>query len=195
MVTVTGLVFSLTIVSLQLASSQFGPRLLRTFMSSLGNQIVLGTFTSTFIYCLVVIGTVRDQGFVPQFRPATGILLGIIDIAVLIYFIHHVATSIRIENLIATVNADLREVIDATFPSEIGESPAERTQYRRGPPLPRRELYACLRHGSRLYPAHRQRHADVGDTRARSGGARSTKPRRFCRRGRSAVLHLARRER
>ena len=127
MVTVTGLVFSLTIVSLQLASSQFGPRLLRTFMSSLGNQIVLGTFTSTFIYCLVVIGTVRDQGFVPQLSIATGILLGIIDIAVLIYFIHHVATSIRIENLIAAVNGDLRAVIDERFPSEIGESPADRT--------------------------------------------------------------------
>ncbi len=128
MVTVTGLVFSLTIVSLQLASSQFGPRLLRTFMSSLGNQIVLGTFTSTFIYCLIVIGTIRDQGFVPQLSIGTGILLGIIDIAVLIFFIHHVASSIRIENLIAAVNADLREVIDERFPSEMGEGPVERAR-------------------------------------------------------------------
>ena len=129
MVTVTGVVFSLTIVSLQLASSQFGPRLLRAFMSSLGNQIVLGTFTSTFLYCLVVIGTVRaGMGFVPQLSTATGILLGVVDIAVLIYFIHHVATSIRIESLIATINEDLREVIDAMFPSEIGESPSDRLQ-------------------------------------------------------------------
>jgi uncharacterized membrane protein len=127
MVTVTALVFSLTIVSLQLASSQFGPRLLRTFMKSLGNQVVLGTFTSTFVYCLVVIGTVRDDGFVPQLSTATGILLGIVAIAVLIYFIHHVATSIRIENLIAEVTADLRAVIDERFPSEIGESRANRT--------------------------------------------------------------------
>ena len=86
MVTVTGVVFSLTIVSLQLASSQFGPRLLRAFMSSLGNQIVLGTFTSTFLYCLIVIGTVRgSMGFVPQLSTVTGILLGVIDIAVLIF--------------------------------------------------------------------------------------------------------------
>ena len=129
MVTVTGVVFSLTIVSLQLASSQFGPRLLRAFMSSLGNQIVLGTFTSTFLYCLVVIGTVRDSmRFVPQLSTVTGILLGVTDIAVLIYFIHHVATSIRIESLIATINDDLREVIDAMFPCEIGESPSDRLQ-------------------------------------------------------------------
>lgn len=126
MVTVTALVFSLTIVSLQLASSQFGPRLLRTFMKSLGNQIVLGTFTSTFIYCLIVVGTVRDNGFVPQVSTATGILLGIIDTGVLIYFIHHVATSIRIQNLIAEVSDDLRAVIDESFPSDIGEGAADR---------------------------------------------------------------------
>ncbi|MBK8174649.1 MAG: DUF2254 domain-containing protein [Rhodospirillales bacterium] len=127
MVTVAGVVFSLTIVSLQLASSQFGPRLLRTFMNSLGNQIVLGTFTATFLYCLILIGTVRDRiDFVPQLSVVTGILLGVIDVAVLIFFIHHVATSIRIESLIATVTTDLRTVIDRIFPVEIGEEPPDR---------------------------------------------------------------------
>lgn len=122
MITVTGVVFSLTIVSLQLASSQFGPRLLRAFMSSLGNQIVLGTFTATFIYSLIVVGTVRDSDFfVPQLSTLVGIFLGIIGIAVLIYFIHHVATSIRIENLIETVAGELRKVSDDMFPLEIGE--------------------------------------------------------------------------
>jgi uncharacterized membrane protein len=122
MVTITALVFSLTIVSLQLASSQFGPRLLRAFMSSLGNQIVLGTFTSTFIYCLIVVGTVRDSiGFIPQLATAFGILLGIISIGILIYFIHHVASSIRIETLIGRLCQDLREVIDEMYPSKIGE--------------------------------------------------------------------------
>ena len=102
MLTVTGIVFSLTIVSLQLASSQFGPRLLRTFMTSRANQLVLGTFTATFIYCLIVDGTVRGNiGFVPQLSTAGGILLGVVDIGVLIYFIHHVATSIRVESVIA----------------------------------------------------------------------------------------------
>lgn len=126
MVTVTGLVFSLTIVSLQLASSQFGPRLLRAFMGSLGNQIVLGTFTSTFIYCLIVVGTVRESlGFVPQLATTVGILLAILDIAVLIYFIHHVANSIRIETLIGRVCVNLREAIERVFPSEIGE-PAQK---------------------------------------------------------------------
>lgn len=126
MLTVTGIVFSLTIVSLQLASSQFGPRLLRTFMTSRANQLVLGTFTATFIYCLIVNGTVRGHlDFVPQLATAGGILLGIIDIAVLIFFIHHVATSIRVESVIANITEDLHDVIEKLFPSQIGEPSAD----------------------------------------------------------------------
>jgi uncharacterized membrane protein len=59
MVTVAGIVFSMTIVALQLASSQFGPRLLRNFMIDRGNQIVFGTFTGAFVYCLIILATVR----------------------------------------------------------------------------------------------------------------------------------------
>ncbi|QLH38858.1 MAG: DUF2254 domain-containing protein [Defluviicoccus sp.] len=129
MLTVTGVVFSLTIVALQLASSQFGPRLLRTFMTSRGTQVVLGTFLSSFIFCLLVIGSVRsDLGFVPQLSTAAGIMLGVLNIAVLIYFIHHLATSIRIESLLATVSGELREVIDKLFPSQMGEEPPQRAK-------------------------------------------------------------------
>ena len=59
MITVAGLTFSITMLTLQLASSQFGPRLLRNFMRDRGNQLVLGTFISTFVYCLLVLRTVK----------------------------------------------------------------------------------------------------------------------------------------
>ncbi|HUE89746.1 MAG TPA: DUF2254 family protein, partial [Vicinamibacterales bacterium] len=59
MITVAGVSFSITIVALTLASQQFGPRLLRNFLRDVGNQIVLGTFVSIFIYCLLVLRTVR----------------------------------------------------------------------------------------------------------------------------------------
>lgn len=68
MITVAGLTFSITMLTLQLASSQFGPRLLRNFMRDRGNQVVLGTFIATFAYCLLVLRTVRgtnDSFFVP----------------------------------------------------------------------------------------------------------------------------------
>lgn len=54
MITVAGTVFSLTLVALSLASTQLGPGLLRNFMRDTANQVVLGTFLATFLYCLLV---------------------------------------------------------------------------------------------------------------------------------------------
>jgi uncharacterized membrane protein len=62
MITVAGVVFSITIVVLSLASSQFGPRLIRNFMNVRANQMVLGTFVSTFIYGVLVLRTVKCHG-------------------------------------------------------------------------------------------------------------------------------------
>jgi uncharacterized membrane protein len=80
MITVAGTAFSIVIVALQLASSQFGPRMLRNFMQDTGNQVVLGTFIGTFIYCLLVLRTVRGDNynvFVPQISVTVGIMLAI----------------------------------------------------------------------------------------------------------------------
>ncbi len=104
MITVASLIFSITMLSLQLASSQFGPRVLENFMRDRSNQIVLGTFVSTFLYCLVVLRAVRgteDSIFVPHLTVAFTVVLAAVGVAVLIYFIHHIATSIRIETLLA----------------------------------------------------------------------------------------------
>jgi len=58
MMTVAGLAFSITVVALQLASTQFGPRLLRNFMADRSNQAVLGTFIATYLYCILVLRTI-----------------------------------------------------------------------------------------------------------------------------------------
>jgi uncharacterized membrane protein len=128
MITVAGVVFSITIVALQLASSQFGPRLLRNFMSDLGNQFVLGTFTAAFVYCLLVLATVRTAthdhaGFVPVAATAIGLLLGVVSIAVLIFFIHHTAGQIRIENVAARLAGEIDHALEELFPHELGEEP------------------------------------------------------------------------
>jgi uncharacterized membrane protein len=85
MVSVAATAFSITIVALQLAASNFAPRLLRNFMKDTGNQIVLGTFIGTFIYCLLVLRTIRTEGdgysqFVPQLSVTVGTILAIISI-------------------------------------------------------------------------------------------------------------------
>ncbi|MEJ2231445.1 MAG: DUF2254 domain-containing protein [Nitrospirales bacterium] len=118
-ITVAGVAFSITIVALTLASSHFGPRLLKNFMRDAGNQIVLGTFIATFIYSLFVLGSIR-QDFVPQFSILLGILFTLASMGVFIYFIHHVSVSIHAENVIAGVGRDLEQSINRLFPEKMG---------------------------------------------------------------------------
>lgn len=124
MMSVAVTAFSITIVALQLASSQFGPRLLRNFMRDTGNQIVLGTFIATFIYCLLTLRTIRagdESEFVPHLSVTLAILLAIASLCVLIYFIHHAAASIQAENVIAEVSNQLEKNIDRIFPQQLGQ--------------------------------------------------------------------------
>jgi uncharacterized membrane protein len=126
MITVAGVAFSITIVALTLASQQFGPRLLRNFLRDLGNQITLGTFIATYLYCLLVLRTVRgtdDDQFVPHLAVTVGVGLATLSIGVLIYFIHHIATSIQASQIIANVASDLHGAIERLFPERIGHAP------------------------------------------------------------------------
>lgn len=128
MITVAGLTFSITMLTLQLASSQFGPRLLRNFMRDRGNQLVLGTFISTFVYCLLVLRTVKGvegSSFVPHIAVAIGVVLAVASLAVLIYFIHHTASSIRLETLLASLAEETAATIDRLFPTKIGHEEPE----------------------------------------------------------------------
>ncbi|HVE58171.1 MAG TPA: DUF2254 domain-containing protein [Pyrinomonadaceae bacterium] len=109
MITVAGTVFSITIVALTLASTQFSPRILRNFMRDTGNQVVLGAFVGIFAYCIVVLRTIRDSSadggtsFVPSIAVAFGVVCGLSGIGFLIYFIHHVATGIQATSIISTI--------------------------------------------------------------------------------------------
>ncbi|NJO51038.1 MAG: DUF2254 domain-containing protein [Leptolyngbyaceae cyanobacterium RM2_2_4] len=125
MITTAGTVFSITIVALTLASTQFGPRMLRNFMQDRGNQVVLGTFVTTFMYCLLILRTVRGEDsniFVPQISVTVAIGLAIASIGVLIYFIHHASTSIQAWHVLEEVNRDLNHAMKHLFPETLGES-------------------------------------------------------------------------
>lgn len=125
MITVAGVVFSITIVVLSLASSQFGPRLVRNFLRDTGNEVVFGTFIATFIYCLIVLRAVHGEGgesaFVPQLSVTVGLGTGLLSLAVLIYFIQHIAASIRVENVIHSASVDVGTTLDEIFPARIGQ--------------------------------------------------------------------------
>jgi uncharacterized membrane protein len=98
MITVAGVVFSITIVSLSLASSQYSSRVLRNFMRDRTNQTVLGVFVGIFAYCLVVLRTIRggDEGaFVPALAVLVAVALAFVGIAFLIVFIDHIGRRSR----------------------------------------------------------------------------------------------------
>lgn len=124
MIAIAGTVFSMTLVAMSLASSQMGPRLLRSFMRDTANQVVLGTFVATFVYCLLVLRTIRradEVAFVPHLSVSIGMLLAMVSIGVLIYFIHHVAVSIQAEVVVARVGRELEEGIGKLFPGQLGQ--------------------------------------------------------------------------
>ncbi len=123
MITIAGVVFSMTLVALSLASSQLGPRLLRSFMRDTTTQVVLGTFVATFLYCLLVLRSIRraeETVFVPHLSVTLGVLLAVVSVGVLIYFIHHVSVSIQANEIVARVGKELIEGIDRLFPESIG---------------------------------------------------------------------------
>jgi uncharacterized membrane protein len=125
LITVTGVVFSVTVVALQLASSQFTPRVLRGFMADRANQIVLGIFIGTFTYTVMVLRTVTagdDTGpaFVPEVGVTLTILLVLVSIGALIYFINHAARSIQAAVILAREAAHTLHRIDHLFPQDVG---------------------------------------------------------------------------
>ncbi len=152
MITVAGVVFSITIVALSYASSQYGPRVLTNFMSDRGNTVTLGTFIATFLYGLTVLRTIRagdDEGFVPQLAVMVGMLLALCSIGVLIYFIHHVAQTIHINNVVARIGELLVEDAGKRFPDLIGK-PAR--QQKAQAPIPKIDPAAgCVRATSTGY--------------------------------------------
>ena len=139
MITVASLIFSITMLSLQLASSQFGPRVIGNFMRDRSNQIVLGTFIATFLYCLFVLRSVRGiegSSFVPHLAVAFGVLLAAASVAVLIYFIHHIATSIRVETLLVNLADEGCAAVDRLFPERLGHEPGSDSDKLADRPLP-----------------------------------------------------------
>ncbi len=131
MITIAGVVFSITLVALSLASSQFGPRMLRNFIRDRVNQVALGAFVSTFLYCLLVLRTVRHDDsapFVPHLAVALAVILAVLSIFVLIYYIHHVAVNIQADTLIDDIHAELRRMMDTLYPHHIGDADGDAVQ-------------------------------------------------------------------
>ncbi|MBW3613215.1 MAG: DUF2254 domain-containing protein [Chloroflexi bacterium] len=116
-ITVAGVVFSITIVALQLASTQFSPRVLRTFLRDRSTQVVLGSFMGTFTYTLLVLRSIRSEdetasAFVPAFAISGALALTLVSLGMLIYFIHHISVRIQVTSIVASVADDTLETLE-----------------------------------------------------------------------------------
>ncbi|MBT0992962.1 DUF2254 domain-containing protein [Cellulomonas sp. DKR-3] len=128
---VAGTTFSITIAVLALTSSAYGPRLVPGFMADRGNQAVLGVFVSTFLYALLVLRSIRAIGdpgdqeadvFVPHLAVNFAVLLAVANVAVLVWFIHHISDSIQVWTLASQVRETLCRTIERLYPERAGES-------------------------------------------------------------------------
>jgi uncharacterized membrane protein len=123
MITVAGVIFSITIVTISLAANQYTPRILRNFTKDKGNQVVLGFFVSLFTYCLLVLRTIRGghEGFIPAVSVLMAIVLAIIGIYLFIFFIHHSTLAIQASEILSDITQDTLQAVESLFPEELGE--------------------------------------------------------------------------
>lgn len=120
MITVMGITFSMTLLALVLASSQYTSRILSNFMRSRVTQATLGVFAGIFAYCLIVLRTIRGGGGVDEFVPSLAVFFAFVmalgGVVILIYFIHHIALSIQASSIIASVAQETNASIDRLLP-------------------------------------------------------------------------------
>lgn len=132
MVTIVSLTFSMTIVVLTLASSQFGPRLLYNFMRDRANQVALGVFLACFVFCLIVLRAVQtgaSEDFVPHLGLSGALLFALFSIGMLIFYIHHVADSIQATTVIANVRNELELIVGRLMSQKGEEQQAEASEW------------------------------------------------------------------
>jgi uncharacterized membrane protein len=142
LITVTSLTFSLTVVTLQLASSQYSPRLLRTFSSDRFVQATLALLLGTFTYALTVLRTVRialdDQRlFVPQMAVTVAFVLAVVSVLGLVLFLAHLAKEIRVETMLANVHRDATDTLHRVLPEVDSAGDV-------AGPLPQRPAHAAI---------------------------------------------------
>jgi uncharacterized membrane protein len=125
MMSVMGITFSMTLVALALASSQYTSRILRNFMGSRATQTTLGAFAGIFAYCLIVLRAIRggDEAFIPSGAVLFAFVLALGGVLVLVFFVHHIASSIQAVNIIASVAHETNAAIDRVFPELQGREP------------------------------------------------------------------------
>jgi len=121
-VTVAGVTFSILVVAVAQASTQYSPRVLRNFMRDRLSQVTLGFLVGLFVYCLIVLRTIRSEEgdrFVPPLAVLAALVLAVAAVALLIYFIHHIASTLEVGSIVDRVSRETLDAIDRQFAEEL----------------------------------------------------------------------------
>lgn len=153
MISVTGLVFSITMVVLQLASSQFTPRVLGSFLDSRVTQVTLGVFVATFVFALTVLRSVvgdsvpGSQRYVPTLSVSTAFVLVLASVGMFLAFIHHITTSIQVTTVVSRLADATVDLVDQHFPQDESSRSAIPPTWSPGPQDERATLPVVDRYG------------------------------------------------
>jgi uncharacterized membrane protein len=130
LITVVSVAFSIAIVALQQASTQYSPRVLRNFTSDRGSQVVLGTYIATFVYALLIMRGVREAAggqtaFVPTLSVSVAVVLALVSAGMLVYYISHISTLLQVSSILSSLSQGLHKEIDTLFPGQFGRESEE----------------------------------------------------------------------
>lgn len=122
---IVSLVISMTMVVFSIASSQYGPMMLRNFVIDIKIQMIVGGLIGLFTYCLMtlrVMNHTENNLYVPEMTITIGMLISVLGLLALIYILHHVASSLRIETLVSNICIELKQTLTRRFPEKSGAS-------------------------------------------------------------------------
>jgi uncharacterized membrane protein len=140
LITVVAVAFSVTLVAVQQAASQYSPRILRNFTKDKVNQTILGTYVATFIYALIVLSDVRSEpkgaldiggmsGFVPALSVMITMLFALISLGMLVFFIHHVTLSLQVSTILSKIRSELDHELDRGTTTGLSEDRNDELSY------------------------------------------------------------------
>ncbi len=123
--TLAALVFSITVLVLQLTSTQYSPRALRTFMRDRTSKVTMGVFLGTFVFVLLGLREVRTETaagaeFVPGMLVTGALLLTLVSLYMFIFYIHHISRSIQASSIIAAIAHESAETLERLYRDEFG---------------------------------------------------------------------------
>ena len=121
--TVVALVFSLQVVALQLAASQYSPRLLRTYARDGWIQGSLAVLLSTFVFCVVTLALFGTVDRPPRLSVAVAVLLGLASVGALVGVVAHIVSSLRVETMMAEIHEDAEAVVTSAYAGDVGQTP------------------------------------------------------------------------